>query len=262
MDPTNGEIKEESHFQNYPTEHGWIYPMGSGPAITGKVYSAAITGFQCLKGYWNPYEFEKSPDIMDQVMQSRLSSPGSQIGGSDVYKFIEGLSKFHPVNQCECFYFRRGINILDFTLEDIQSTVNEIARDFDLNLPICIPINFGSYGLLERNHIANIMIWNNVVDYYDPKGVLSKYKILKDSQPLTKMLEFLRDKFTENGNIVENPYPHQFDIHNCGVFICYRIYSIVILGNLIGSMEKKGPTLQEIQKFREVINNIACTSNN
>jgi hypothetical protein len=252
--------EEEVTFQNYPERNGWIYPTGSGATVTGRVYNVAITSLQCFKGYWSPSHLEQSPDPMDHVIQKRLQSPSAQLGGYDIYKFIEGVSKKTPVHQCECFYFQHGMSILNYTLVEIQETISNIANNFDVNTPICIPVNFGGHGYLERNHIVSIIIWNNVVDYYDSQGVFSKYKILKDGNSLRAVLEFLRDKFTFEGNIVENPYEHQNDIHNCGVFVCYRIYSIIIEENVIGNIEQAGPSLQKIQDFRKVINQIACTA--
>lgn len=257
LEPSVESVEVESTIQNYPNQHGWIYDGGTGPALINKIQNVAVTGFQYAVGSFYPYQYKKSYDPTIQSMQKRVANGGRQLGGNDIYAFIEGISEKTPMNHISNFYFQGGVNILNYTMEKIKEEIDFATRNFDLNLPICIPVNFGSYGLFERNHIASILIKDNIVDYYDSQGTISKHKKLKDDFTIEDMLNYCRDKFTKDGAVIENRYIHQYDAHNCGVFVCRHIYSKICEGQLIGTLEIEAPSIYDIQNFRKVINKIA-----
>jgi len=240
-----------------PNQDGWFYETGTGPTLINKVYSVATTGIQAAIGRFYPYEYKENSDPAIRSMQKRVANGGAQLGGNDVYKFIEEISRNSPVNHMTCFYFQAGVSIQTLTLNEIKQNIDQASKHFNLTLPICIPINFGAFGVFERNHIASIIIKDNVVDYNDSKGVLSKNKPLKDDHNLQDILEYCREKFTNEGDIAENPYIHQYDCHNCGVFVCRHIYSKIHQDQLMGTMDTNAPSLGEIQNFRVLINQIA-----
>ena len=245
-------------FQNLPKDEGWLYETGTGPAIDKKVYSFVNTSYQCFKGLITPsYPYEPSPDPFTKKMQARVANPGSQLGGYDIYQFISGIEKEHKLNHISYFYFPYSIN--NYTFEEIKDKIDELSINFNPDLPIVIPINFEAYGFLERNHIESIIIKDRVVDYYDSKGALSEFKVLKCSSTLQDVLNYCREKFNCTA-IAENSYIHQYDTHNCGVFVCRHIYSKICENQLMGTVTVKGPLTYEIQNFRETINQIAYTS--
>lgn len=248
------ELDAELVDQNQPKDEGWLWRMGTGPTIINKIYSVANTGIQCTVGTLYPYPYEKSNDPIIRKMQARVANPGLQLGSNDIYQFITGIEAENPLNHISFFYFQSSI--LDFALDEIKENIDQFSKSFDLNLPIIIPINFNGYGLLERNHIASIIIKDGVVDYYDSKGILSENKILKCGKSLQDVLKYCVEKFNCK-NIAENPYIHQYDAHNCGVFVCYHIYSKIVENQLIGTVTVQAPTTSEIQDFRETINKIA-----
>lgn len=247
-----------NQIENQPQYNGWLSSSSFGPSCMGTIYSAAVTAKE-LAMYWlvsyPPYEPSHDPAI--HKMQKRVLGRGYQLGGNDVYEFINEMSKVSPVNQICEFYFQAGIAINRFTLDEIKEKIEYASKDFKAELPICIPINFGSDGYLESNHIAVVLIKDNIVGYYDSKGIESKFKKLKGENTLKDFLDYCLVKFTKKGNIVENPYTHQFDAHNCAVFICNYLYSKIILNEMMGGLQLQSLSSKEIQEFRGRINQIA-----
>ena len=77
-----------------------------------------------------------------------------------------------------------------------------------------------------RNHIVAVFVnrINNQIEFYDSKGLTSQDRkgeslLATEKLDLPKLLEELRQKYGAT-TIVENTHKHQYDVHNCGVFVC------------------------------------------
>lgn len=187
--------------------------------------------------------------------RARVLNCGMQFKSADVYAFIEQLG-LQLVAVVHNFYLgeKTGINIL--TLEQITTTLAQ--QTIEPGKPIIIPINFISQEVFGRNHIALIVIKDNVIEYYDAKGVFSEYRQLADQKhTLRDVLAYCQKKWTKEGKIIENSNPHQTDAHNCGMFVCKRIQEIFKFLAPLGVWDPKGPTLTQIQSFRQNIADIA-----
>ncbi len=84
---------------------------------------------------------------------------------------------------------------------------------------ICIP--FVLKGRI-RNHVVAIYIdlTANKVEYYDPKGLTINDR---NDPRLNQLLKRVWEKFGDY-TLVENTQKHQYDCHNCGVYVLSYFY--------------------------------------
>ncbi|CRX39417.1 hypothetical protein [Estrella lausannensis] len=241
--------------QDLPKVSSWWGTYGQGPTVLGKLASGFNTAKEIAVGTFSPYAYEASSDRVALGGQQRVANGGKQLGGSDVYHYIEGISKKTPVNAIHDFHLAGGSAVNNKTVEQVKSIINSQSDYFtDPSLPVVIPVVFTGEGVWERNHIAVILIKDNCVEYYDAKGIVSENKPLaKGSGTLRDVLEFCRDKFTKGGFIRENPYPHQYDAHNCGVFVCRHLHDRLIKNSAMGTMKTEAPSLSEVEDFRQEV---------
>ncbi len=248
--------------ENQPEYQGWLSTSGFGPTVAGRVYSGAMTCKELALSFFYDYPaYNPSEDPAIHKMQKRVLGRGVQLGSNDVYEFINEISRNNPVYHINEFYFQAGIAVNYLTFDQIKETIDQEAKDFHLDIPICIPVNFGSQGLLERNHIAIILIKDGVVDYYDSKGIISSKRSLQSNHTLEDVLEYCLTKFTREGKIVENPYMHQYDSHSCAVFICNYLFLKIVSNQTMGELYLETLKPGEIQDFRNSINQIAYEKN-
>lgn len=241
--------------QDLPKVSSWWGTYGQGPTMLGKLASGYNTAKEIAVGAISPYAYEASSDPVALGGQKRVANGGKQLGGGDVYNFIEGISKKTPVNAIHDFHLSGGSAVNNKTVEQVKSIITSQAGYFnDPSLPVVIPVVFTGEGIWERNHIAVILIKDNCVEYYDAKGIVSENKPLaQGSGTLRDVLEFCRDKFTKGGAIMENPYPHQYDAHNCGVFVCRHLHDRLINNSSMGTMKTTAPSLSEVEDFRQEV---------
>lgn len=241
--------------ENVPKVSSWWGSYGEGPTMLGKLASGWNTATEITKGAFAAYSYTPSTDPVVLGAQKRVANGGRQLGGADVQSYIEGIRKDVPVNSIDNFYLMPGNAINTKTLEQVKSAILA-QRDYFQNpdLPLVIPVTFSGEGVWERNHIAVILIKDNCVEYYDGKGIVSANKELaKGSGSLRDVLEFCKEHFTKEGHIKENPYPHQYDAHNCGVFVCRHLHDRLINKTMMGTMQPKVPTLSEVEDFRKEV---------
>jgi len=187
--------------------------------------------------------------------RSRVLNPGMQFSSADVRAFIENVGIEEPFHVVTDFYLnkRSGINI--HRLAEIKALLDQ--QTIEAGSAIIIPINFMSQEVFGRNHIAVIVIKDNTVEYYDAKGVYSSNRQLADDHTLREVIAYCQQKWTRDGRIVENSYPHQTDANNCGMFVCKRLQEIFRFKKPLGVWETEGPSIAQIQLLRKSIADIA-----
>ena len=166
------------------------------------------------------------------------------LGSSVVNSFLLALQKQYKFELITDFFLLPDSCINKKSLDEIKEIIQGKLKTKDL--PIVVPIVFDRDSWIVRNHIATIMITENEIEYFDPKGVLSSYQGLQSENSLRDVLEHINEELFEgNGTIKENTITHQFDINNCGVFACYYIYQ-----KLKGKPLQNPIALTEISDFR------------
>ena len=187
--------------------------------------------------------------------RSRVLNSGMQLRSGDVHAFIDRLGIDEPFQVVAIFYLgeKSGINI--HQLSEVKAMLDDQPIEKDSS--IIIPLNFMSQEVFGRNHIALIVIKDNTVEYYDSQGICSVDRSLKDESNLRYVLAYCQQKWTHDGKIVENPYLHQTDANNCGMFVCKRLQEIFKFKIPLGVWETEGPSVTQIEKLRENIANIA-----
>lgn len=176
-----------------------------------------------------------------QRMRSVLGNPSAMLQGSIINAYIEKingelLNKMKlPVIDVIDFYFRDDSSISQVTVARAMDAIRRACALREKDQAICIPIVFSGYGWLERKHIACILIKDNIVEYYDPKGESAHSKFMADStETLYDLLEVCQKEFAPTGKICENLYKFQLDAHNCGVFCCEFLDRRLLLGQEMG----------------------------
>lgn len=238
-----------------PIQKTWWTTHGQGPTMLGKLASGYNTAKELAIGAFSPYSYTPSSNPVERGGQKRVANPGQQLGGGDIVHYIDGVGKTVPVNAIHDFHLIPGSAVNTKTLNQIKETILAQSGYFsNPELPLIIPVTFSGESVWERNHIAVILIKDNCVEYYDAKGIVSEHKPLAEgSGTLRDVLEFCKENFTKEGHIMENPYTHQFDAHNCGVFVCRHLHDRLITNTSMGTMSPEAPTLSEVEDFRKEI---------
>jgi hypothetical protein len=241
---------------NYKVSN-WYSSYGQGPTFLGKLVSGFNTVKELAIGTFNPYTYKASSDPQTLACQKRVANNGRQLGGMDIYNFIEGISKNKPVNAIHSFHLASGSSINGKTFAEIKDIISKQASHFIHGQPTVIPIVFEGAGMWEVNHIAVILIKDSIIEYYDAKGITSENKILADKEhTLRDVLLYCKETFGAE-TIAENPYPHQFDVHNCGVFVCHHLYDRLVENTPPGTLIVSPPLLSDIESFRQKVIEIA-----
>lgn len=188
------------------------------------------TGYAMVLGKEIPLPAADGDEIPRVVkLRDTLKDPSTMLNQVVVHHYLghiqsqreeKGLSK---VLELTHFYCNEKLGVNEWTLEQIKKAIKEASQspDYQKSDPVCIPVVFANYGQWERKHIATILIKDNTVEYFDPKGDTSITKALaKEGETLRDMLEYCRDEFTDAGKIIENEYPFQWDAHTCGLRSC------------------------------------------
>lgn len=201
---------------------------GTGPTIVGKAYSVANTLMTMTKDYIYPPTADVSnvydPGIRRMIQQ--LACEGSQLDSSILGTYL-GIMKdqvsFHPINTFMNSSMDR------FNIGEIESILMSYKQS-DKQKPVCIPVVFGNESVLERKHIAVILIKDGQIRYYDSKGVVSSERYLGDGTSFNRVLQACRTIFLENEKapIIENKTVHQYDAHRCGVFVLFYLYQSLL----------------------------------
>lgn len=241
-------------------EAGWVHvevdykgavhelPVGEPQSKLEKLAAGVTTATELVIGLFSSSSYIPSPEASVQNAQKRIANPGRQLGGSDVAFFIQNLTACTLFLE---FFLKDGSSINAHSLSEIVTILDQAI----IPSPLVIPINFTGESAWERNHLGVILINDNKVEYYDPKGIFSQCRLLIDGT-LSDVLNYCRKRWTNQGEIVENPMRHQNDAHNCGVFVCRHIYRRLIEKIPIGEWEMQIP-LSVIEAFRETVLQIA-----
>ncbi|MBS0654516.1 MAG: hypothetical protein JSR46_01955 [Verrucomicrobia bacterium] len=222
--------------------------------FVGNFYTKAnnlyTTASQYTFGTLYPHEYTPSTDPIVLARQQRIANIGCQLKGSDGDEYIKGLYKQVPFNSIHSLLIGSTVNTLSLNM--LKEKIDREGRAFvNKDLPIIIPIGFEYGGMLERNHVALIVIKDNCVEYYDSKG-------LPCPDAFREVLEYCMSSFTKGGKIAENRRVDQSDIHNCVVYICYHITDRLVKNSPMGVFQSPGPTLKDIEEFRKEILKVAC----
>jgi hypothetical protein len=223
---------------------------------TAQILRALInTGLDIARGkLWGNLTIEKHPDDVIQKSRELLSTPGTFLNASIILGFLEGLQACRTFNKIDVFYTR---NIEDYTKEDIKQAVEYAKKTFIPGQPVCIPIVF-SYvraDLFTVGHIAVIIIENGILEYYDSKGT----DFTPNSQLQALITDFIdgcADELNASRKII-NYNKHQYDVHNCGVFVARHIYRRLINREPYNFEDNHVPTNAELDNFRLKICEVA-----
>lgn len=177
-----------------------------------------------------------------QRMRGVLENPSAMLQGSIINNYIEKINEklqaqgMLPVIDVNNFYFKDGSSINQHTVAQAMEIIRLACGEREPGQTICIPIVFSGYGWIERRHIASILIKDNAVEYFDPKGESPKSKPMGDSgETLHHLLKECRNTFAPGKkNIHKNRHKLQHDAHNCGVFCCDFLNRRLCLGQEMG----------------------------
>lgn len=247
-----------------PSDRGWLANGdGTGPNALGRTYSVLVTGrlrFQgtisrlardLFSGRQDSNNEENLEDPAVRYQKARIENPGLMLGSQILNNFFEGLKKQYPFTLIHNFYIFEGSSINDKSFDEVKEILDATLKSCDL--PLVIPVVLRGDNFFEISHIATIMIKDDKIGYFDPKGVVSSNQNLKDGKTLRDVLEYLNDTIClGEGTIFENPTTHQFDTNNCGVFACYYIYK-VLKGEPLNAFAKERIPLSDILEFRNEI---------
>lgn len=234
---------------------------GRGPNFSGKVYSGAVTGLLYLNGLARDWltglYTEEEKDVIDPNFHGqieRLRNPGMMIGDIIVNQYLTKLKEQHNFHIIHDFYLSRRCCIHEMTLKEAQQILYPSIKEYkDQNLPFVMPVVLNGNSTWERSHIVTILIKNGVIEYFDPKGMISCYQKLQDDNTFRDVLDFLnQDIYQGKGRISENTITHQFDANNCGVFACYYV-NAKLNGEPLESSSTEPIPLSTILEFREEI---------
>ena len=240
------DIEESSEDQSPeipPIGQGWFANgNGTGPTITGYIYSELSTEWNLLNGTyknWSGTDRKIEKSNLGPIAY-RLENPGMMLNDIIVNQFLDALNDKFKFNVIHDFYLGGTKPIKEMTLDDIQKTINSaLKRIKNLTLPLVIPICLTAEKWWSRNHLIAIIVKDGEVEYFDPKGVFSKYQKLKDENSLRNVLEYLCNEVSEKkGCIYENQITHQFDNNNCGVYCCHYIDK-KIRGEFLGHIPER-----------------------
>ena len=239
----------------------WSTP-GEGPTSLGKMTAGVNTVKNWIQGkFFQPFNYEPSQNRVTLDAQKRVANPASQLRGSDVSNFITNLKDLRDLNLVHVheFYATNNSNINEKSFSEIKSIIDGYADAFlhrnnlDKSIPIVIPISFSNQGYWEINHIALIMVHNDVLEYYDSKGVESSHKLLNDgSGSLKNVIDYCCEKFGAH-HVIENRSTQQFDINNCGVFVCKHLHDRLVGGLSVGDQRNE----VNVVNFRQTILDVA-----
>lgn len=221
-----------------------------------ETFSAGIsTATEIIKGVFFSYAYEPIADAPTLYGQKRVANPGRQLGGEDVLAFIRNLSSKTTHETVHDFFLASNTGINVHSLVEIKKILDR--KNFKIGSTIIIPINFVKEGRWERNHISLILIKDNIIEFYDPKGIYSQYRPLADGNTLSNVLDLCKTAWTTGGMILENPHRHQTDAHNCGVFVCRHLHRRFREESPMGVWPDQTPALSEIEDFRQTVLDIA-----
>lgn len=202
---------------------------------------------------------ENNESLEVKMIRNTLKNPSAMLTGGIIHSFHEYLNQcllksgLLPIRERIPFYFATNANINQFNLQEAINELGTGAIDWDLNSAISIPIVFEDNHLINAKHIATILITKNCVEYFDPKGICSKERFLKGgNESICHFLEFCRDKYTQNGRIIENFLVLQQDSHNCGVFCCDLLERRLIQREVAG-MQPLKVSSEELAMMRHSI---------
>lgn len=255
-DEIEGSLLPEAAYENYGRGNYFFTP-GNGPSILGKVVGGMNTAYDMAKGMaGNRFTFTPTGDLVYDRMLSNIADPGTMFTGNINDYFLSELEKMsgtpHILIKDFFRYDFSGINVASW--EQIQNAIDEAAKNYK-GEPVIFPIVFKHYGILEREHIASILIKDGSIEYYDPKGVVANRNLLLDkSHTLEDVLDYLNLKFLNGtGSIFQSPFQHQVDAHNCGVFSCKFYYDRLVENKGMGEIPKDGPSYEDILNFRKFV---------
>lgn len=252
--PKNEEASNPSYFSYY----------GQGPNRLGSVVSFAVTIKQLGTSLFYTYQNVQSC-IAETTASKRVAAPGYQISSTAVHKFLESVHSRCPIISVHNFYLQKNGSMNKLTLNDIQVILDKVKIDASEQLsqyPIVIPVVIAGINFWEANHITLILIKDNCVEYYDPKGVVGVNRMLADGiHSFFDVLEYCKQIFTDNGEIVENPHTHQFDFHSCGIFACRHLDNRLLKMQKMGEFSCLAPSPNEIENYRRTILNLAFRQN-
>lgn len=256
LDENEGSLLPEAAYENYG-KGNYFFTPGEGPSLLGKVMGGMNTAYDMAKGITgNRFAFTPTGDLVYDRMLSNIADPGTMFTGNINDYFLSELEKMagtpHILIKDFFRYDFSGINIASW--EQIQNAIDEAAKNYK-GEPVIFPIVFKHYGILEREHIASILIKDGSIEYYDPKGVVANRNLLLDkSHTLEDVLDYLNLRFLNGtGSIFQSPFQHQVDAHNCGVFSCKFYYDRLVENKGMGEIPNEGPGYEDILNFRKFV---------
>jgi hypothetical protein len=234
------------------------FKIGKGPTIAQRIKSIFTTARN-----W-PFSIPERSD--------KLKHPGTQLRSGDVVNFMASLNeketlngkekKFELLDGLHTGLKGEGFNVNSLTYKEVTTLIEQADSILESNKPLIIPVVFKGDSVIERQHIAVIIIKRDnegkkCIEYYDPKGVTSSERKLKDGFSMADILLHCQNKFNKGeGEIKENTSVHQLDCNNCGVFVCHRVYELFgkdqdAKKTMIGSFPDKRPSWKEITNFKQ-----------
>jgi|GEM_PF-3234498 len=232
---------------------------GNGPSFPGQAYSVANTLQKMVQDVMTFRSLSILAGLKDDSIKNAvniLSSKGKQLNNVVFEIFFNLLTKRNPKIQVIRHFYQRSLE--DFSKEEIlQILEDNKTRAF----PICIPLTLGHHELFERKHMTVIIVTEEGIQFYDPKGVMSHHHVLKDnkgdSSLLREILLACEDIFLKKrgyqGGIKENKRIHQYDAHRCGLFVLFFVFSVLEENKTMDDFEEAMIFPSLLAEFREAL---------
>lgn len=182
---------------------------------------------------------------------------GIQLTSSYIEAYIDALStrmieREKPLLYNSLFSFS---TIELFSIAEILSTIDLLKNlRGTTNSPIILPMLLNSKdNKWERAHIVLVTIEENTLYYFDSKAEDPAMIAYSPSLSLEKILELIRDALTSEGKIVANSTCMQYDVNNCGAYVCAVLERRFIKNREYEEIFSSEITIDEIAAIRKEV---------
>lgn len=221
-------------------------------AILAKTQSFINSFSEKLRNYWYPIAPDSNLSYVPIIQKAVeiIKNPGEQFNNTCAILYLIALKQLTKFNFTQTFLHDiHSLKNLD--IEDFKDKISDAMAEYREGTPFCIQLLTGRESSLEVNHTVAILINDKQIEFYDPKGILSKERLFSDGRSLSEGLQYINEKFFQRScTITENKTPHQMDFHNCGPLVAHYLFQRIVRGNDKSYLDNKYIPISYINFFR------------